>query len=160
MLRLCSPARFQSPYAIFVTTSPRSLMASRTAPMSKWRLSVLLTPISILSKSMNTAIFNLSSTIICRITLTSRGWRGTRGQWGQPPRSRGAAPLPPCPAPSAAVLFPRNLDHTYFVRTTGRDVDLVALLVRHKVSQHFAAGRDRPSLEAAVFGVESDDCVG
>src|SRR5437868_5839457 len=62
MLRLCSPARFQSPYAILVTTSPFSLMASRTAPISKCRLRVLLTPISMLSKSMNTAIFNRSST--------------------------------------------------------------------------------------------------
>src|SRR5262250_1983999 len=62
MLRLCSPARFQSPYATFVTTSPRSLIASRTAPISKCRLRVLLTPISMLSKSTNTAIFKRSST--------------------------------------------------------------------------------------------------
>src|SRR6267142_5318784 len=37
-------------------------MASRTAPISKCRFRVLLTPISMLSKSTNTAIFKRSST--------------------------------------------------------------------------------------------------
>src|SRR5215475_9763792 len=143
MLRLCSPARFQSPYAIFVTTSPRSLMASRTAPISKWRFRVLLTPISMLSKSTNTAIFNLSSTINCRIALTGRGWRTV-----------GAVYDCPYSASSAAFLFLRNFDNPYFIRTAGRNVDLVSLLVRHKVSQHPAAGRNGPALKVVVLGVE------
>src|SRR5262249_41468631 len=63
-------------------------------------------------------------------------------------------------AASAASLFLRNLNNSYFVCAAGRNVDFVALLVRHKMSQHLAAGRDRPGLETAVFGVESDDCVG
>src|SRR5579871_4180214 len=54
----CRP---QFAYAILVTISPRSLRASRTAATSNSRCSVDLTPISMLSKSMNTAILNLSS---------------------------------------------------------------------------------------------------
>src|SRR6266478_5914241 len=41
-------------------------MASSTAPMSKCRFSVLLTPISMLSKSTNTAIFKRSSTNVVK----------------------------------------------------------------------------------------------
>ena len=53
--------RFQSPKATLVMISPRSLMASSTAPMSNWRPSVVFTPISTLSKSMKTAILSRSS---------------------------------------------------------------------------------------------------
>src|SRR5438874_10866491 len=41
-------------------------MASRTAPISKCRFRVLLTPISMLSKSTNTAIFKRSSTNVVK----------------------------------------------------------------------------------------------
>src|SRR5918994_3011878 len=57
-------------------TSPRSLMASSTAPISKVWLRVVLTPISILSKSMNTAIFNFWSDIQDSLAIQLRSnWR-------------------------------------------------------------------------------------
>src|SRR5579862_2089244 len=59
--RLYSLARGQSAYATLLTTSPRSLSASSTMETSKSFPSVSLTPIWMLSKSMNTAIFSLSS---------------------------------------------------------------------------------------------------
>src|SRR6266850_1939255 len=136
MLRLCSPARFQSPYAILVTTSPRSLIASRTAPMSKCRFSVLLTPISMLSKSMNTAIFKRSSTILLRIAKKEP--RITR---------------------ITLKLFPGDIHNTDFIYPAAGDVDLFTVLRCNKVTQDATTGRDRPFHEAVVLRIEADQCV-
>src|SRR6202158_5262425 len=59
----------QFAYANLVTISPRSFSASNTAATSNSRCSVDLTPISMLSKSMNTAILNFSS-ISCLLILS------------------------------------------------------------------------------------------
>src|SRR2546421_1865787 len=69
----CRP---QFAYAIFVTISPRSFRASSTAATSNSRCSVDFTPISILSKSINTAILNFSSISCLLIFLTVK--LGTR----------------------------------------------------------------------------------
>src|SRR5678815_4434438 len=93
--------------------------------MSKWRFSVLLTPISMLSKSTNTAIFNLSSTITNENITNHDG------------------------------LLLRNLDDADFVHAARRNVDLVAFFVGDKVAQHTAAGWDRPGHETVVLGIKA-----
>ena len=56
-------------------------MASSTAPTSKWPPRVVLTPISMLSKSMKTAIFSRSSLTVCPC-------RTNRARGRDSPRSR------------------------------------------------------------------------
>src|SRR5260370_18650476 len=77
----------QFAYANLVTISPRSLRASSTAATSNSRCRVLFTPISILSKSMKTAIFSFCSIIDSLNPAEGRLDRPVQRAWraGGPP---------------------------------------------------------------------------